>query len=205
MVKVGKVRNMAAPDLDLLRDNEIRRRARLRRPKWNPRKWHPVYEEVVLLSAMGYKNIEIAERMGYTAVHISNILNTKQAEVILGVIEHRMRNKHIDVKEKSIEERFEALATKAVKRCEDVINDDELAEKSPFGVFDRSIKFLRAVGKIKDPEEEKETRADFRIPVAAAAGIREGLRLAMEVRNRHALPVGESIELQPAMNEDDNQ
>ena len=51
---------MAAPNLieslsdpDLIREERGVRRARIERPRWNPKEWHPVYEEVVMLDVLG--------------------------------------------------------------------------------------------------------------------------------------------------------
>ena len=129
-----------------LEENRARRSARINRPRWNPKQWHPVYEEVVLLDSLGYKNTSIAEMKGFTPQHISNILNTPQAKIIKQLILKRMEQK----RDETVEQRLEKITNRAMSRIEETINNDELAMKNPLGVFDRAITVLKATNKIKD-------------------------------------------------------
>lgn len=137
------------PDLpEHMRENEVTRRARITRPRWNPKEWHPIYEEVVLLDCMGYKRSEIGARMGFTEAHVTNILKTPQAEIVRKLVIARINNKAMQ----TIEQRLETVTAKAMTRVEEVINDDELAKKNPLGIFDRAITLLKGTRKIQ-PEE----------------------------------------------------
>lgn len=145
---------MAAPNLieitnvSQFEENRTRRAARILRPKWNPKKWHPVYQEVVLLSCMGMSNKAIAIEKGFTKEHVSNILRTPQAEIIRQLTIKKMEQKH----ELTLEQRFERLANRALDRVENVMEDDQLFEKNPLGVFDRAIVVLKGTNKIKSEE-----------------------------------------------------
>lgn len=135
-----------APIVPELEENRVRRAARINRPKWEPKVWHPVYEEIVLLDIMGYKNTVIAEMKGFTVVHVSNILNTPQAKIIRQLTLKRMEQK----REETIEQRLERLTHDAMARVEDTIRNDDLAAKNPLGLFDRAITVLKATNKIKE-------------------------------------------------------
>jgi len=187
---------MAAPNLDLLEENAKERRSRINRPRWNPKQWHPVYEEVVLLDTMGYKRTEIAAMKGFTPAHITNICKSKEAEVIRSLVINKLRNKVLDKGERTIEERMDAVASKAVGRIEAVIENDELAEKSPFAVFDRSMNYLRSVGKVKDPDKNDTTRP-LMIPAESMKVLLDGIRVADEAKRLHSGNVieGEVINL----------
>lgn len=129
-----------------LEENRARRAARINRPKWEPKKWHPVYEEIVLLDCLGYKGVVIAEMKGLTPQHVSNVLNTPQAKMIREITIKRMQQK----RELTIEQRLEAVTDRAMSRIEEVVNNDELAAKNPLGLFDRAITVLKATNKIKE-------------------------------------------------------
>jgi len=137
------------PDLpDDMKENRTNRRARITRPRWNPKEWHPIYEEVVLLDCMGYKRSEIALRMGFTEMHVTNILKTEQAGIVRKLVIARINGKAM----RTIEQRLETVTEKAMQRVEDIMNDDKLAEKNPLGIFDRAITLLKGTRKIQ-PED----------------------------------------------------
>jgi hypothetical protein len=137
------------PDLpDHMEQNRVFRRARITKPRWNPKEWHPIYEEVVLLDCMGLKRSEIASRMGFTEMHITNILKTEQAQIVRKLVIARINGKA----QQTIEQRLETVTLKAMQRVEDVINNDVLAEKNPLGLFDRAITLLKGTRKIQ-PED----------------------------------------------------
>jgi len=137
------------PDLpEHMEENQTFRRARITKPRWNPKEWHPIYEEVVLLDCMGLKRSEIASRIGFTEMHISHILKTEQAQIVRKLVIARINGKA----QQTIEQRLETVTLKAMQRVEDVINNDVLAEKNPLGLFDRAITLLKGTRKIQ-PED----------------------------------------------------
>lgn len=189
---------MAAPAFkldsndDVLAENRERRRARIHRPRWEPKKWHPVYEEIVLLDALGYKNTEIAKEKGFTTVHISNILCTEQAKMLKEILVKRLRKKGVE----TFEQRLERYADKAMDRIEEVLENDEYAAKNPGGIFDRAITMLKATGKVKEPEKDGVRERVLMVPAEMMEGLRRAIELSDEARrlNRLAAPGAESID-----------
>jgi hypothetical protein len=165
--------------LEVMEENAVMRRARINRPKWEPKKWHPVYHEVVLLSALGYKNTEIAAEKGFTTVHISNILNTPQAKVLFQILSKRLEKRY----DETIEQRMEKVANKAMSRVEEVINNDTLFEKNPLGIFDRAIVALKGANKIK--EEEKEAPKGMMVPAESMVALVHAIQTSLEVKEMH--------------------
>lgn len=164
-----------------LENNRARRAARINRPKWAPKQWHPVYEEVVLLDALGYKNKVIAEMKGFTPEHVSNILNTPQAKVIKQIVIKRMEQK----REETIDQRLENVTNRAMARIEEAMNNDELAAKNPLGVFDRAIVVLKATNKIKDAPQTVNNNTMI-VSDEAMAQLQKAVSLSDEVKQLHA-------------------
>lgn len=131
------------------RQERVRRKARLLRPRWAPKEWHPVYEEVVLLALLGYSNTAIAEEKGFTVQHISNIINTPHAKIIKEITLKQMEKKRAE----SFEDRVAKMVDKGLSRMEETLNNDELAAKNPLGVFDRAMSLMKGVGKMKAEEQ----------------------------------------------------
>lgn len=191
---------MAAPDLNLLeslkevqenpdlpehmRENQAFRRARITKPRWNPKEWHPIYEEVVLLECMGLKREEIAARVGFTEQHITNITKTPQAAIIRKLITARINQKATQ----TIEQRLESVATKAMQRVEDVMNNDVLAEKNPLGIFDRAITLLKGTQKIKSEEGGTKINRALIVSEQQFDRLIKGTALADEARRINAPP-----------------
>lgn len=165
-----------APALDQMKDNEVRRRARLNRPRWVPGRWHPVYEEIVLLSVMGYSNITIAEMKGFTKEHISNVINTPQARLIIDLTLKQMEKKRV----LSIDQRIEKITNRAMDRLEEVIENDAYAVKNPGGMFDRALSMLKVSGKVKEPVADLNVHHKLSVP----AGMMEKLRKGIEASDR---------------------
>lgn len=114
------------------------------RKRWIPKRWDVHHEQMVLLSCAGVSNIAIAERFGYTPQAISMILNTPQAKTIKELVKVQSRKQLME----TFTDRMEVLQERALSNIEKVINDDELLEKSPFSVVDRSMQLLKGVGKL---------------------------------------------------------
>lgn len=113
--------------------------------RWRPKRWEPVYEQIVLLSIVGRSNKALAEMFGYTEQHICNILHTPEAALTRAAILERMHERQLE----SIPAKLEATAVKAIDRIHNVIHNDDLFEKSPFAVVDKSFKVLEAAGHIR--------------------------------------------------------
>lgn len=174
--------------------------------KWSPKKWRPVYEVMVGLHVMGFSNKDIAERTGYTPQQVCNIVNSKQAAVIIKIITERIRQGTFDVVEKTtkpMQERITDLQEKALERVEDVIGNDEIFEKAPFHMIDRSIKLLQATRIIGD--ENKNSNVNVNVNVNGGASttpdgtpmpqleelkrIRKGLEKLADIEAIHGEPI----------------
>ena len=116
--------------------------------KWIPKKWKPIYEEMLLLSVAGKSNGEIAEFYGYTAQQISNILSSPIAQAKKSEIVNRINEDF----QKNEEQKLKEIAAKSIDRIRDLIFDDEKAKNAPFAMFDRSVTLLKAVGKLNSGE-----------------------------------------------------
>lgn len=169
------------PDLQQMEENQARRRARITKPKWNPKQWHPVYEEVVLLDCLGLSRKEIALEKGFTETHITSICQTPQAGMIREIFRRRMVKKY----EQTVENRLETLAQRAMDRVEEVITDDDLAKKNPLGLFDRAITVLKSTNKIKEAPSQVNNNTLI-VSDEAMDKLTRGLDLADEARRLHA-------------------
>lgn len=141
--------------------------------RW-PKKWDPMYEQWVVLSAAGKSNKDIAELYNYTPQQVSNILTSPMAQIA--------RRKIYDALHKGIEEgipkRLEMLADKAVQRVAEVLYDDDLASRSPFQVADRSIMVLKGLGKMRDETKAGNTHTErtLVLPLELALQIKNGMQ-----------------------------
>lgn len=119
--------------------------------RYKPIKWLPEFNQVVFdyYCIPGCTYEELAEKYKYHKVHIGNIMNSPQAELIKagldsGIIERNQRN---------IPALLAASAEKAASRIADFISDDSLYQANPFKFIDRALKIGAAVGVIKGSEE----------------------------------------------------
>ena len=132
--------------LKLVDDDPRDRRAIFENARWQPMSWHPIYEQIVALSAAGKTNLELADMFDYTPQHISNILCTLEAKRIFKRIGENMRKGTLE----SLPQRLEKLTDAAVEVAEEVLihRREELMADSPFKLMDRSLSYLRGVGKL---------------------------------------------------------
>jgi 23S rRNA U2552 (ribose-2'-O)-methylase RlmE/FtsJ len=113
--------------------------------RWEPKEWTPTYESIVLLSCAGKANKELAELYDFTPVHISNILNCARAKILRREVLDNLRDRF----DETIPVKLQTSALKAAERISDFIEDDSLAEKSPFAFVDRAMSLLRMAGHSK--------------------------------------------------------
>ncbi len=173
------------PDLAQMDENSAKRRARNTRPKWNPKQWHPVYEEVVLLDCLGFSRKDIALEKGFTETHITNITSTSQARIIREVFQRKMAAKY----EATVETRLERLSQKAMDNIEAVITSDALMEKNPLSIFDRSITLLKATKHIKDEPAVQNTQNILTITDEQMDRLAKGTKLADQAKLLNAVEV----------------
>lgn len=112
---------------------------------WQP-DWKPEYEAIVAESCLGKANTVLADKYGFTIVHISNILNTEQARKIKEEAIATIRRNSMHV----MEHKMSVIADAALDNIEKVICDEatKLAIDSPLAIFDKSLAFLKGVGKL---------------------------------------------------------
>lgn len=113
--------------------------------RWEPKKWKPLYSQMILLSTMGEKGKKIACLFGYTEVQVSNILNSAQGKIIKGAI----TDKILTETQAEIPKQMNAAAVLAARRIRDLLENDSIAEKHPLAMADRALKVLSALGHIK--------------------------------------------------------
>ena len=159
--------------------------------RWVPKRWSPVYDQVVLLSVAGRSNTEIAKIFEFTPQHVSNIITTPQAALIRAEVSRKLRERAAD----TIPEKLEAAAAKAAQRVKDVIEDDDLFERSPFAVVDRSLKVLQATGYIKGEQDRAPIRErTLVIPAELALRMLEGMARIDEAQKR--LPPAQDVDFE---------
>jgi hypothetical protein len=176
--------NMAAPNLE----PEFKTQKPVKFKKWIPKKWRPEYERVVAMSAAGMSNKQIAASVGFTPVHVSNILNLPQATDLMERIVAKMREKSMV----DIPSTLQRVAEKAAQRLESVINNDELFEKSPFAVLDRGMDVIKGLNHLKGggngaPGNVTHVHGNAMIVSSDQAdALSEGLRKRNEVKRLHS-------------------
>lgn len=150
--------------------------------RWRPKEWLPIYEQIVVLSIAGRSNKDLASMFAYTEQHVCNILHTPEASLVRGLVLEKMRERAVE----GIPAKLEATATKAAERIHDAIHDDELFEKSPFAIVDRSFRVLEAAGHIKSgdkplgPLNVYSGGKAFILTEAAAERIRDTVKMLQE-------------------------
>lgn len=181
---------MTAPEVLKLAD-DTERRGKLTR--WKPKKWQPEYERMVYYSVLGESNVSIAKRMGYTPVHVSNVLNLEKAEELRNKLMEAMRASTV----KSVEELMEKAGRKTVERLNEVLEDSDrfASTQSALAIIDRGMEVLKGLGKLKgaktvDPNAAISVGGNAIIFQGSAVDeIGEGLRKANQVRDLHPIAV----------------
>lgn len=159
--------------------------------KWIPKTWKPRHSEVVALHAVGFKNIEIAEKMGKTPVWVSLVLNTPHAKILLREVFNNLEKNLTH----TIDENLSLAATKAAERIRQYLCNDAHAENQPIAMVDRAFKVLSALGKTRTQDQEYNKRGGnmlvnnggnmFIMSDEAAKDIAESIRLSKEVDKLH--------------------
>lgn len=113
--------------------------------KWKPKKWRPEYDRIVGYSALGRSNVWIAENLQFTPEHVSTILNLPEAKALMEKLQTKLRERIV----LNIPEVLDDVAQMAVKRLKQVMESDELFEKSPFAVIDRGMDVLKGLNHLR--------------------------------------------------------
>lgn len=113
--------------------------------KWVPKKWKADYDRVVGYHVVGKENKEIAVMLGFTPEHVSTILNTPQAQELKKKMEASLREKMLT----NIPETLDYVARKGAERLKQIVDNDDLFEKSPFAVVDRAMDVMKGLNHLK--------------------------------------------------------
>lgn len=163
--------------------------------RWNPKEWHPIYEQIVLYDAIGMPHAEIEEKTGYTQPWISSILNSEQGKLRKILLTKRIQETGVQA---VTTERVQKLQARAFQNIEKVINNDDILERSPMAIFGASMDILKK-HPIMYPEEPRNPSAPHigtvnvqqnfvQIPGAGREEINRSLELAGKVQEIHQLP-----------------
>jgi hypothetical protein len=129
--------------------------AKLAKKRWQPKKWDPIYDQMVAMSCTGMSGKAIGDRFGYTPQQVSNILCSDRGKLI-----KQMVSQHI------VEEMKKDLAQNqaiAERRAHDIIHsvlgNNDLLASNPLAMYDRAIKFLEGRGQLEDPTKKQQSTA----------------------------------------------
>ena len=113
--------------------------------RWDPKKLTATHYAILSLKAAGLKNEEIAKEVGKGKESVNQLCNSPKGKAYIQLV--------LDGAAKQFKEDTEQAliktSTRAVKNIEKVLEDDELRELQPFRMFDRSMNFLKATGKMR--------------------------------------------------------
>jgi hypothetical protein len=106
-------------------------------------KWKPVYDMIVAGHILGKSNKDLAVDFDYTPVTISNILRSDMAQTLIAQAHDRIRANAV---EKGIEvmDIHEKIKQKALQRVDEFLDNDELAQNSPFAYMNTIAKYTSA-------------------------------------------------------------
>lgn len=145
--------------------------------RWVPKKWLPAYDMIVALHIQNWTNKRIGEHFGYTAQQVCNIIGTPQAQALISIARERIRQ----TLGEDIVDRMAKLEDAALRNVEHVLTDEALRIKNPLAVADRSIAFLKGVGKLdKGEERDKVIERTMVIPSELVQKMVDGMSKANE-------------------------
>lgn len=166
--------------------------------RWVPKKWDPIYDQMVLLSCMGLSHKAIGDKFGYGQQQVCNILNTDQAKVLKESIINHIRETGI-----TLGDRLARIEESALKNIEHALTDEDIRKKAPLAVADRSIAFLKGLGKLEGDKQKEIKNTNVFIGENLAAKLIAGMDKANEAALLHngvevkALPAGENNGREP--------
>lgn len=109
--------------------------------------WKPIHTSIVLDSCSGKSISQLSEKYGFAESTLANMLRTKKAKEIRAGIERNILAQGVD----ALPEAIKQAKILAFHRVQTFLQNDDLAEKSPFAFFDKSIKALEVLDKIENP------------------------------------------------------
>lgn len=153
--------------------------------RWFPKQWKPIFDEMILYSISGVPLEQIAKKYKYSYTHASTILNSPQAQIIRRQMLESLR-KNVLAKQS---ERLEDLKDISLQRVSELLHDDNLMEKNPFGVADKAITVLKGTGVLQSEGSNNTTlnaRNAVFLPPELAKGLLEGISMADKAKQLNA-------------------
>lgn len=151
---------------------------------YNPKRWQPEFDLIVIESVAGKSNAELARLFGYTKEHISNILSTPQA----AEVKERIRSTINKEFEGGIKDRLAKIGEKTIKHIEKFVEDEDgYSNKRPFDFVDRMLKIAQAVGSVGDKDATSRSNTTIVngnaliVNQDQASGLRDALSKSMEL------------------------
>lgn len=154
--------------------------------KWEPKTWLPKYEEIVLLKVQGWKNKQIANKLGCTPQSVANVLSCKQGRKLIAEYAQNIRNQGMSLAERKIE-----LGLKAFERVEDYFKDDTEYEKRKGAMVDRAMKLMQGTGELK-PDVQNNTN-NVVIGTDALEILTSAIEKSSRVRAKYGIPVQSEV------------
>ncbi len=152
--------------------------------RWKPKAWRPEYDRMVAFSILGKSNIWIAKQLGFTPEHVSTILHQDQAIELAENLQAKLRENIAT----NIPAVLDEIAIKAVSRVKAVIENDELFQKSPFAVVDRSLDVLKGLNHLRNKSDNGSNTTNIgviNITNEQKSDIMKGLERIREVKQLH--------------------
>lgn len=168
--------------------SQLERKPPKLKERWSPKKWKPLYDQVVAMHCMGLNNKQVAERFGITDQHVCNILGCDKAEIVKELIRRKM-NEDMAA---TVADRLSGLETKATKIIDRVLNDEALIENKPLAMFDRAVSLLKGIGKLES-DGVKVQHNTINVDAQQVALLINGIEKSNEAMKLHAqkaLPSG---------------
>lgn len=152
------------------------------------RNWEEWMTRAVILHASGVSIPELRVMFGKSDDHLRNIMRTDQAKELLRTIQAKaLKSAVVDA-----EVRIASIQEKALRRMDDFLDNDEIAEKNPFAFFDASRKAVETVSRLKAPAPQTNSTVNIQQTIVnAAPGLLERLRAAPTMQ---ALEVPANVE-----------
>ncbi len=171
---------------------------------WNPKKLTSTHYAILSLRAAGLKQAEIAKEVGKTKEYVSMLCNSEKGKAYLSMMADSIAKKFAE----ETTERLVKTASQATRNIEAVLEDSTLLELQPFNMFDRSLRFLQAAGRIgADGSGAGGLRSLTAIGDSAIKAISEALIESNGVRDRGQTEdyQDQEIVIEPSESQEDTQ
>jgi hypothetical protein len=160
--------------------NGERRPAKFVTKRWEPKKWLVVYDTMILMHVAGKSNREIATELNYHEVQVGNILRSRQAMIVKELVRRKLNEEITE----TIPEKLKRLEMAALGNVEAALTNATLQEKSPLALMDRSLAFLKGIGKLEG-EKSSQTINIVNIANEQATQLIAGMHKADEAMRLH--------------------